>query len=80
MLVEQNNAGTQCNPDTRPVSRLFNQSSARWNSRNVDGRVEGRLGRFGLVGRGVDGGQAGLGTRDLTRLSGLFTFVAHDGG
>lgn len=48
-------------------------------SRNVDGRVEGRLGRLRLVNGGVDGGQGGLRARDFARLSGLFTFGAHCG-
>lgn len=42
---------------------------------DVDGRVEGRLGR--LLHGGIDRRQSGLRTRDLTGGSDLFSFVAH---
>lgn len=89
VLVEQDNTGTQSNPDTIIITLLAHTHHryfffpGKMNkghvSRHVNGRVEGRLGRFGLVGGGVDRRQARLRTRDLARLSGLFTFVAHDG-
>lgn len=83
VLVEENNTGTQGNPNTVALLALLllllGYIYIYVCSRHVDGRVEGRLGRFGLVGGGVDSRQTRLRTRDLTRLSGLFTFVAHDG-
>lgn len=58
---------------------LFSHSPSVQDSPHVNGRVKRRLGRFRLLGGGIDGGERRLRARDLAGGSHLFTVVAHFG-
>ena len=81
LLVEQDDTGTQSDPDT---DKELDSTAAPGRSRqkhihipHVDRRVEGSLGRLGLLSSRVHGGQGRLRTRDLAGGSGLFSFGTH---
>ena len=74
MLVEQDDTGTQGNPDTgrQSVPSLRGGRVVP----NIDRGVKGRLGMLRFFSGGVDGGQGLFGARDLAGGPGLFA-VAH---
>lgn len=78
MLVEKDDAGAESNPDTaNNISTHHPQPCKAGYSRHINSGVEGRLGRFGLLSGGVDGGQGSFRARDLAGGSCFLSFGAH---